>query len=63
MIKTIEELRKIECAEAAITQPKILFMQNSNGETVGEEIDRIIASDKVYTINDLSEEARKILRI
>lgn len=63
MLKTIEELRKIEGAEMAITQPKLLLTPNSNGETVGEEIDRMIASTTVYTLDDLSKEARNLLRI
>lgn len=63
MLKALEELRILECAEVA-TPPRCFFLKNSHGEHLAEEIERITdPNGAVYTLNDLSEEARKILKI
>ena len=63
MIKNIEDLRKIEAAANATPPDALLNTKNSNGETIADEIDRLIGSYEKYTIEDLSEEARILLKI
>ena len=62
MLKTIEELRLIECAAVA-TPPGKLLLTNEKGEVIASELERILGSKEIYTVNDLSKEARKVLQI
>lgn len=62
MIKTIDELRKIEIAEVA-TLPQDLLRKNNKGEVLATELERLVGSKEKYTIDDMSPELKKVLRL
>lgn len=62
MIKSINELREIEIAEVA-TLPQDLLKKNNKGEVLATELERLVGSKKEYTIDNMSLELKRVLRL
>ena len=59
MLKTIQEVRRLEEALVAVRTHRKYLEDRAFGEKVEREVDRLIGSRKLYTLKNLSTDVRR----